>query len=409
MKKGWLFSLFVALMLMSTNALAVGGGGGGGGGNGGGSSGGGGTAGFAGVQFSEVRCFDDGSISFYMQNVQKITAIKKDTNKATPVSGEWDAIGNFKSNDYTLIEAGEYNITNNEGITRTFTCPAFKFACSLVKIQDITCIKNSSGIFASFKLINESNLDNIKFNFLSGNRVLTYSTSGFSSELKDLKVKQEGEKFTLTLNKSLGDDFEVVHTQCIGKYYIYAKSKCTQAPQTAEAIKFDPNALKCGGLLDIKDRVRCRINLEKPGTEYEYENFYPEECKTHANPGKCYNLYKSVSPCWNIPNSNERISCLDQNIALDRKRVCASSDITCKKDLNEKLLTIIKLRFYNLEQQAEMLADVGVLDKEDLINFVVEIENKKKEFNQIKTKEEMKKIIQDVRTLWTDLMSKRKI
>ena len=55
----------------------------------------------------------------------------------------------------------------------------------------------------------------------------------------------------------------------------------------------------------------------------------------------------------------------------------------------------------------KILEENGILDKDDLINFVVEIEQKKLKFNYAETKEEMKSVIKEVRILWKDLMKKR--
>jgi len=67
---------------------------------------------------------------------------------------------------------------------------------------------------------------------------------------------------------------------------------------------------------------------------------------------------------------------------------------------------MIKLRFYNLEEQAEILEENGLLDEEDVMDFVVVAELKKQEFNSVRTKEEMRKIIEDVRGAWKELMEK---
>ncbi len=68
---------------------------------------------------------------------------------------------------------------------------------------------------------------------------------------------------------------------------------------------------------------------------------------------------------------------------------------------------MIKFRFYDLEERAEEMEELGV--SEELISeFVTNLEMKKQEFNNAKTKEERKQIILDVRKLWQDFIKDAK-
>lgn len=394
MKK--VIAIFVLSILFFGSVYAVGGGGGGDGG-GSGSNGGGNIP-----VFSDVKCFDDGSISFQMYQQQAIVAVNEVTGQSFEVKGSWDGSGNFKSNEAIFNDAGKYSITNDANVKRTFTCPGFKFACSLVSIINAYCVKNASGIFSGFELVNDTALENLKFNYGKDNKILSYETGRYSPELKNLSIDQKGNKFSLFVRENLDvDNFEIVHTKCIGKKYIYSRVDCGKFLNIST---INPQNLKCGGLLDIKDRIRCRINLETD--KEEYQNFYPEECRTNKDPDKCFNTYKSVSECWSLETSKERIACLKNKINLGdvKKEKSECRDNACKKELNEKILTMIKLRFYHLEEQSEMLMKKGLLNKEDVIEFVTKVELKKQEFNTVKTKDEMKQIIQYVRGLWTGLV-----
>ncbi len=334
-----------------------------------------------------------------MYKPQNITATSLQKNKRIEVPGAWDSSGNFRSQELLFKEPGDYNMTNDQGITRIFTCPGFKFACSIVSILNAYCIKNQSGITAGLELYNDTEIDNLKFNYGLDQKILVYEKGSRSTELKNLSIKKEGSKIVTFIPFIPGileiKTFEVIHKKCLGKRYIYTRVDCSEF---ANLSSIDTNALKCGGLLDLKDRVRCRINLESE--KEEYQNFYPEECRTHKNPAACFNLYKKVSDCWDLPASQERINCLKEKIELAQSKT--------QQEKNEHLLTLIKLRFYNLEEQAEILQEHGLLDLESLIEFVAQVELKKQAFNLAKNKEEMKQIIQDVRDLWKELMTKVK-
>ena len=348
-----------------------------------------------------------------MSSEEKITAINEKNNENINVTGYWKLRIEFKSDKRIFVEKGDYSITNKYRIKQEFSCPGLH-ECFLKKIENIKCEKVDNKVLSSFILTNEDDESTLKYNYKIDKRILGYSKKSKSKELENLTIKREGDKFILELDSDLNiTEFEVIHGECIGKNYVYSRVQCLNDDQInfkgKEADEsnirvIDPNRLKCGGLLDIYDRVTCRINLESE--KEEYENFFPEECKNHKDPDKCLNIYRSVSECWDILTSSGRISCLKENIDLKDERGSCNS-LECKRDLNDKLITMIKLRFYNLEEQAEILEENGILDKDDLINFVVEIEQKKLKFNYAETKEEMKSVIKEVRILWKDLMKKR--
>jgi len=372
--------------------------GGGGGGGGGGSSGGGDSR----PIFSSVNCDDSGIITFQMRfEEDDIIAININSKEEIKVLGSWDAQGNFKSKKLLFPVSGEYSITNTEGETQNFTCPGLN-ECLLSEFKEMYCNINDNGISAGFNLVGMDIIENdLKFNFKIIEGGLSKSVGG--RRLSNFKTSIQGNGIVIESDSNLDiKEFEVVHTKCIGNSYLYGRISCVES---GDSIVIEPNSLKCGGLLNIEDRVRCRLNLESE--KEEYDNFFPEECRNHKDSEKCLQIYRNVSECWNFLKSNERISCLQEKIGIIKeisveKEECNNNQ--CKEELNDKIFTMIKLRFYNLEEQGEILEERGLLDKEDLISFVVEIENKKLEFNGVKTKEDMRKIIQEVKDLWEDLV-----
>ncbi len=345
--------------------------------------------------FSAVTCYTDGSITFEMSQPMDIISSNTHTGESFSVPGSWN-LGMFTS-DEGIFKEGTYNITDRNKITRAFTCPQIQRVCKWIQLVNASCIQNSSGIVARINIINESNGTTLKFNFKRGNTLFSATTQERNLELKDLHITQDESSFILTLNHSLDvDTFEVVHTACLGKRYLYIQVPCTSSVSSTSILASPlPSAekSKCGGLLDIQDRVRCRVNLQSGFNDYE--NFYPEECKTHVDGDACYTLYKSVSPCWKEYTSKERIACLQKTL-----------ETNSKQSPREKILTLTKLRLYNLEEQAETLEQYGLLNKEDMIMFTVAIELKKKEFNTATTTTDRKKVIQDARALWQELMKK---
>lgn len=417
--------IIIVSALLAAALVSAAGGGGGGGGNGGGGGGGGGSTGASGgsgasLQSDEIvraSCADDGSARFTVKNFSAITVIHEATNQSIALKGSWEGNENndFRSDEALFVLPGEYVLWSIATRKTRVTCPGLVFACSLIAFENVSCIHTPDALIARIHVYNDTNLSNLKLNFRTPGGVLSYIEKTSSSTFKDVRASQAGGDVSWTL-PGKHDDFlalEVVHQRCIGKRYLYARTNCTTLRAVSSApvmlaetprSSIEPQQLKCGGLLDITDRVRCRVNLESE--QDEYNNFFPEECRNHKAPDACVALYRNVSECWELPSYQQRESCLRKNVGLSSTQSC--KDDTCKRAENDKRLTMIKLRFYNLEEQGEMLEEQGRLDKEALITFVVQAEQKKKEINAATSKKEIARIISDVRALWSALMQQVK-
>ncbi|MBS3093923.1 hypothetical protein J4456_05070 [Candidatus Pacearchaeota archaeon] len=406
MKRGLLLAIIFGIFIGSI--FAAGGGGSGGGNNGGGggdsgeSSSGSSSGGDSGEpQFTKVTCDDTGRIKFSMSKQESITSVNTLTNETLEITGYWK-FGEFES-DPIFVVAGSYSITSSYGLTRTFTCPGLH-DCFHISVEDLHCKSRNLKNEITFELVGDSNLDHYALNFKTDKKILKYSKEIQSRELEEIIINQNDNKIRIFVNNVSMSDVEIVHNDCVGKNYVYARAKCTFTGVTSA---IEPDRLKCGGLLDIHDRVKCRIQLESE--HHEYEKFFPEECRNHKDGKKCVQIYRNVSDCWDLEPSARRILCLKEKIRLvnrnDEKEKCDGEE-KCVKDLNERLMTMIKLRFYNLEEQAEILNEKGLLSEKYLIDFVVSIEGKKLAFNDANTKKEMETVIAEVKELWSVLMEK---
>ena len=197
--------------------------------------------------------------------------------------------------------------------------------------------------------------------------------------------------------------------------------KISEKPKIEEKIKGvrekDEEGLKCGNLNTLKERVKCRLELEKDEQEEELELYYlPEECAAldGASRGICIASYKSVQTCWKFPVGAERVSCVKRAIRLDsiqeEKKKCnalsGKNKSVCVREIKNKAYDLIKWRFYDLEERAEDFMTRGLVDKESVIDFIVKTEENKVKFNEADSKEERKNIILDVRTDWKELVKK---
>ena len=184
----------------------------------------------------------------------------------------------------------------------------------------------------------------------------------------------------------------------------------TATPEVEEPIK--PKEIKCSELKLLNDRVSCRIDLVKKGKETEFD---PEECRTANNKEKCRKDYVAANSCWSVKSDRDRSNCFRnhlkfQTIQLER-RECLKLEPRqkdeCFQELHDKVFSLIKFRFYNLEQKAEYFMQEGA-DQNTVSEFVTNIERKKQEFNSAKTIQEKKEIIKQVKDLWNKFINEIK-
>ncbi len=400
-----LIILSLTLSLSASLALAAGGGGGGGGG---------GSA----ARYTDLKCNDAGALSFTRGTKwDPVKVMKKDDGTLLTIPGTWSG-GKFTSDEGLLREAGTYVVQDPLYGDKTVKCPGFKFSCSLVSLNLQECV-NDNGITARFDLEN-ADADVLKLEFVlsDSSTILKYEKNSQSSFLKNLVLENAGSAFTVTAEGvAKVKTFQVSIPQCVGQYYVYSKINCVDKEVDAadagkkdqQAAEENGKALKCGGYLDIKDRVKCRIDLRGEQKD-EYENFFPEECRSWENQGSCVALYRAVQNCWDQGSSVSRIACLRGKVGISsvasQRREC-KGDQQCLDKLKDDVYTLIKLRLYNLEEEAEELQEKGEISEDDLVDFVVKMEESKLAFNTAQSKKERQDVILQARKYWLELMRKR--
>ncbi|MBI2985007.1 MAG: hypothetical protein HYY50_05295 [Candidatus Kerfeldbacteria bacterium] len=179
-------------------------------------------------------------------------------------------------------------------------------------------------------------------------------------------------------------------------------------------------ALQCSSKSTLRDRVFCRLNLAPEGLARELAiEFLPEECRVLVDQStrqECIQYYRNYQPCWTLPAGENRFSCAKNvlkvgPIVSQEVRSCqgktGQEQVTCKSAIREKVFDLIKFRFYDLEQRAEVLGDRGV-DLSTIADFVTAVEQKKQAFNQAASKDERRQIILDVRQAWQTFIDQAK-
>src|SRR3989344_3576249 len=279
-KKQYTYFLFILLILLaSASVIAAGGGGGGGGG--------GGSGGSASVApYSDLKCSDTGILSFTRGAEWEVAIDDPDGNEKI-VPGSWRS-NKFTSDEALLVKAGTYRVKDPKYGNKTVECPGLAFSCTLMKLQLQECRQVQNKIHARFVLegIGASSEDlDYQFKQQDSSRLFKRSKNSISSDLTDFKItKNSSGTFVLETGlSSLIETMQVSHPRCVGQYYVYSKINCSGGGDiTVTKLEQDGQKLKCGGYLDIADRVKCRLRLREEQAD-EYENFFPEECKARKD------------------------------------------------------------------------------------------------------------------------------
>lgn len=309
------------------------------------------------------------------------------------------------------LAAGGGGGGSDGGDTSEETNSELDLSCSRINVTINECLSTAEGIAATFSLVKAS-VEDLKYQFTlrDSAKVLTYYQTSHSTELKDLKVTAgTADDYQLRVIKGPEvDRLQISLPQCAGSHYVYSTIDCINTKNQVPPPAVPGTELKCGGYLELRDRVACRLQLREEQKD-EYENFFPEECRSWQDQQQCVQLYRSVQSCWRLATSAARISCLREKVGItnvrEQKSACGT-DEACLQDLRKKVYTLIKLRLYNLEERAEELMEDGKLTKDEVADFVVKIEEDKLAFNQAQSKEERRAIIMQVRQHWLDLLRK---
>ncbi|MBI4143167.1 hypothetical protein HY480_04810, partial [Candidatus Uhrbacteria bacterium] len=196
------------------------------------------------------------------------------------------------------------------------------------------------------------------------------------------------------------------------------RQRCTpppRPPQVPAARPTPPAAtppgLICGNLQTLEERIRCRITLSREALDRELAiQYLPEECRAIPGGGArvtCVARYQNLRPCWSKPIGPERFACVRSVLGLrnlrEERADCDAKQGTdraqCLGNLRTRGYPYITFRFYDLEERAEGLKDLGApLDL--VVQFVATAEQAKQDFNAANTKDERIAMIRRVQSAW---------
>ncbi len=140
----------------------------------------------------------------------------------------------------------------------------------------------------------------------------------------------------------------------------------------------------------------------------------PEECRDddESEQKECFELYDKVQPCRNLSTNDDKFSCVRQKIGktgniTSESRGCQASQnpTACMAVAKENAHYMAKFRIYNLENEAEKLVSRGV-SEETVADFIVELEQRKAEFNSATTKEGKQEALKGAQADWQEFKKK---
>ena len=188
---------------------------------------------------------------------------------------------------------------------------------------------------------------------------------------------------------------------------------CTADPKPKLAQEQACPGLKCGQLINQKERIACRLRLSADEMKTELSILYfPEYCRveeTAEDKKECIALYQSFRPCWQMPIGDGRQECARKAIGLgvlvEEKNKCLALKgqagfAGCVDDLKEKVEHHILFNLYELEFEAEAALKAGKTSVEAVAEFDAKVEAHKAALEKSASIQDWKRIIVAAKADW---------
>lgn len=167
-------------------------------------------------------------------------------------------------------------------------------------------------------------------------------------------------------------------------------------------------SLECRNEPTLKQRIECRLNLEKNPPQGLEIAYMPEECTASFDEeGKkaCIKRYSAVQKCWSNDFRNTD-SCLRQQLNMNnfmqRKNQCNDAD--CLFELNSDVNNLAKLRIHSLIYRAELMLDKTLADKDSVIDIIAYMEQQKLALQNSPTAGDRIRVLENVKDRWDDFI-----
>lgn len=155
----------------------------------------------------------------------------------------------------------------------------------------------------------------------------------------------------------------------------------------------------------IRERVQARL----ADASLNVDNTLPEECRALSEAEQrtnCRRVYATIRPCYyqagTIACLREKLQVADtvQGILEECRGLTGGERSTCVQDIRERVYSLVKARFYALEERAEAFVEKNALDETLLVDFVADMEQLKVDFNAAQSIADKRTVLQQARERW---------
>lgn len=168
-------------------------------------------------------------------------------------------------------------------------------------------------------------------------------------------------------------------------------------------------SLECRDQSTLKQRVECRLELEKNPPQGLNIAYMPEECIAVLDEtGKedCIRRYSDAQSCWDN-DFKKTDNCLKNKLNVNnvraRKNSC-DNDATCLYSLNSDVNNLAKLRIHELEYRAQRMLGKGMLTQDSAIDIISYLEQQKLAFDNSPTVSDKVRVLSNVIDEWNDFI-----
>ena len=157
----------------------------------------------------------------------------------------------------------------------------------------------------------------------------------------------------------------------------------------------------CDLLPKEEGRIRCRLKYGQNYTAPPGE--VPEACRLD-NPekrGRCVAFYNAIQKCY-IMHGEDKDLCFKKASGL-KKKFSEEGQEERKQKARDYMITLL----YDLEERAEKFNQRGKLTEDQTTEIIVKIVEVKKAILEGKTKEEIRPMLQELKTLWRSSVTRQ--
>ena len=168
--------------------------------------------------------------------------------------------------------------------------------------------------------------------------------------------------------------------------------------------------LKCSDIEIMTQRIDCRLQLTKTDLSEGLNIAYmPEDCRAiydSVQKDRCIQSYSDSQRCYALEGDNKNI-CLKKllNISDINTRKNSCQDDSCLNSLRNDVYTMVKFRISDLEQNAILMANKGLISRSQAVQIIVQLEQEKLAFDNAASTQARVDSLSSAKQKWKDFIN----